>query len=316
MLLLAILATPLLVWWQWYRAYDWWRLHNYTPPVSIVSLASVDTMTPKAKHYFYINLPQQVVNVSAFHSSCPDSEKSIVLGCYHSGERGIYIYNVKDERLTGVEQVTAAHEMLHGAYERLTSNDRKYIDGLTNNFYNTSVHDQRVIDEINLYRKTEPNSVSDEMHSVFGTEIANLPAPLETYYKKYFVNRNAVVNFAAGYQAEFTSRTNQINADDKQLATYKQNIDREESSLNNLLGQLKADRARLDNLRNSDQIFAYNSAVAGFNAEVDAYNIKLNNLQQDIIAYNQLVADRNAVAGELRSLDGAIDTRLTSQPAK
>ena len=36
-----------------------------------------------------------------------------------------YIYNVNDERLNGLKEVTAAHEMLHAAYERLPESDKK-----------------------------------------------------------------------------------------------------------------------------------------------------------------------------------------------
>lgn len=314
-LFMAILAIPFLAWWQRYRIFDYWRLRGYVPPPAISALARTDSMTPKAQHYFYINRPLQVEQVAQFHSDCPDSEKSIVLGCYHGGQNGIFIYAVKDSRLAGVQQVTAAHEMLHAAYERLTSNDRQYVDNLTASYYAT-VKDQRIIDEINLYKKTEPKSVSDEMHSVFGTEIASLPSALANYYSQYFINRATVTSFAGGYQAEFTNRSNQINSDDAQLVQVRASITSQENSLSSLLGQLQSDRSRLDNLRSSGQIGAYNAAVYGFNAEVDNYNQKLSALQNDIDAYNQLVVSRNAIAVELRGLDSAIDTRLTSQHAK
>jgi hypothetical protein len=211
---------------------------------------------------------------------------------------------------------TATHEMLHGAYDRLSTKDRNYVDGLLNDFYNNDEHDQRIIDEINLYKKTEPGQVVNEMHSVFGTEAANLPTALETYYQKYFTNRSTVTAFTDGYQSEFTNRTNQINADDIQLASLKSQISAEEQSLSTQLSQLNSDRARLDSEKNSGQVDAYNSGVASFNGEVDAYNSGVDKLQGDITAYNSLVSSRNAIAGELRSLDNAIDTRLTTQQAK
>jgi len=313
---LAFMAAPLVVWWQWHALYDWWRLHGYSPPVAISTLVSQDAMTSYGKHLFYINHPQLVTGVNGFRKDCPESEQTIVLGCYRPNEDGIYVYNVQDPQLQGIQQVTAAHEMLHGAYDRLSAKDRNYIDGLLNDFYNNDEHDQRIIDEINLYKKTEPNSVTNEMHSVFGTEISSLPAPLETYYQKYFSNRGAVTAFANGYQGEFTSRTNQINADDAQLASLKSQISTQEQSLTDQLNQINTDKARLDSLRNSEQIDAYNSGVTSFNNEVDAYNSGVARLQSDIASYNSLVASRNAIAGELRSLDTAIDTRLTTQSAQ
>jgi hypothetical protein len=313
---LLFIAAPFVVWLQWQALYDWWRLRGYNPPTAISVLADQDTMTAYGRHLFYINHPQLLTGVNDFRTDCPESEQTIVLGCYHPNEDGIYVYSVQDAQLHGVQQVTAAHEMLHAAYDRLGAKDRNHVDGLLNDFYTNDEHDQRIIDEINLYKKTEPNSVTNEMHSVFGTEVANLPTALEAYYQKYFTNRSAVTTFADGYQGEFTSRLNQINADDNQLASLKTQINAEEQSLGGQLSQINTDRARLDSLRNSGQTDAYNNAVASFNGEVDSYNSSINKLQSDIAAYNDLVNARNAVAGELRSLDNAIDTRLTTQSAQ
>lgn len=292
---------------------DWWKLRGYTPPAAIVSLADQDTMNSYTRHAFYVNHPQLLSTVSAFRQACPDSEQTIVLGCYHPGQNGIYIYNVQDPALHGVQQVTAAHEVLHSVYARLSSSDRQQLDNELESYYKNDLHDSRVLAEVKLYQQTEPNDVYDEMSCTFGTEIANLPPALEAYYAKYFTNRQAVVAFEQSYEGEFTKRENIINADDAQLAAMKQQIDSEESSLTNQLNQIEADRARLDQLSSSNQINAYNAGVDSFNAEVDAYNSGVQKLRSDIAAYNQLVQDRNSVAAELRGLQSAIDTRLTTQ---
>ena len=310
---LAILALPVVIWVNHQALLDWWKLRGYNPPPSVVKLSQEDGLTDTARHIFYVNHPLLADSAAAFNQECPQSEQTIVLGCYHSGQNGIAIYNVKDARLGGVQEVTAAHEMLHAAYDRLSSKDKNYIDGLLTDYYAHDLHDQRILNTMNLYKKTEPHDVVDEMHSVFGTEIANLPAPLENYYQRYFTNRSAVANFAAGYQAEFSSRINQINDDDQRLAAMKKQIQAEEQNLQVQQSQLDADRSRLDSLRSSGQIDAFNAAVPGFNVKVAAYNQGVNKLQRDIAAYNQLVNDRNAIASDLRGLQGAIDTRLTTQ---
>lgn len=310
---LVIFVAPLLVWWQWNAIYDWYRLRSYTPSSAIVELARDDTMTAKAKHLLYVNHADLVNEVDAFRADCPENEETIVLGCYHPNESGIYVYNVHDDKLEGVQQVTAAHEMLHAAYERLSDKERGYIDRLLQDYYQNDVHDKRLIDTINAYKKTEPNDVVNEMHSIFGTEIANLPQPLENYYKQYFSKRSAVVVYAAGYENQFTSRINKINAYDAQLAGLKQRINIQQQSLDNQVAQIESDRARLNSLRSSGQIQTYNAAIPGFNAEVGAYNQAINKLRNDIASFNDLVVTRNALAAELRGLDSAIDTRLTTQ---
>jgi len=307
------LAVPLLGWWQWHAVYDWARLRNYIPPTAISELVSQDTMTSYAKHLFYVNHPQIVSGVSEFRKDCPESEQTIVLGCYHPTMDGIYIYNVTDSQLYGIQQVTAAHEMLHGAYNRLSANKRNYINGLLKNFYANDVHDQRIISEINLYKQTEPNSVLDEMHSSFGTEISDLPPALESYYSQYFSNRKTVADFASNYQAAFTNLSNQIKAADAQLTNQKHGIEAEETTLTTQLNQINTDRARLNALSTSGQLDQYNAGVEGFNNEVRSYNAGVSQLQGDIASYNALVDSRNQVASALASLDQAIDTRLQPQ---
>jgi len=206
-LALVVLASPFLVWSKQQAIADWWRLRGYTPPADIVTLAKADMMTDSAKHTLYVNRPQLVANTGTFRQDCTESEQTIVLGCYHSNQNGIYVLAVQDLRLTGVEQVTIAHEMLHAAYGRLSTNERKYINGLLEDYLKQDLHDQRIIDTINTYRKTEPNDLDDEMHSVFGTEAPNLPQVLETYYSRYFTSRSVVVGFAQNYENELLAES-------------------------------------------------------------------------------------------------------------
>lgn len=315
-LALAILAIPFVAYLERESLQDWWLLRGYTPPPAVAQLASEATMTSSATHIFYVNHPEVIDNASAFRQQCTATEQTIVLGCYHGDQRGIYIYDVKDSRLAGVEQVTAAHEMLHAAYDRLEPAEKERVDALLVNFYKTQVKDQRLIDTINSYKKTEPNDVVNEMHSIFGTEVASLPKDLEDYYKQYFSNRLAVVAFSSNYKNEFTKRVNQIEADDAKLKGLKSQIDTEETSLSLQLADLQANRAKLDNLRSSGQIAAYNAEVPVYNAKVNNYNSNIYKLQSDIKAYNELVEARNALASEVRQLDRALSTDLTAEPSQ
>ncbi|HET7827891.1 MAG TPA: hypothetical protein VFK97_03420, partial [Candidatus Saccharimonadales bacterium] len=212
------------------------------------------------------------------------------------------------------EQVTAAHEVLHSVYARLSSADRDKLNGELEDYYKNGLTNQRILAEIKLYQQTEPNDVMDEMSCTFGTEIANLPPALDAYYQRYFANRQAVVNFEQSYESEFSQRENTINADDAQLAQLKAQISAEENNLNAQSSQINSDRAKLNAER--DNPYQYNRDVVSFNQEVDAYNAGVDQLRGEINAYNDLVNRRNAIAEELASLDQAIDTRLTTQSAQ
>jgi flagellar capping protein FliD len=313
LLTLALLSAPFLVWWKAQALTDWYQLRNYSPPQTVSILSTEDAMTPYARHVFYVNHPDIESNAGQFRQDCGTAEKTIILGCYHSDQNGIFLYDVTDPRLAGVEQVTAAHEMLHAAYDRLSSKDRDYVDGLLQDYYKNQLKDQRILDTIDSYRQTEPNDVVNEMHSVFGTEVGNLPAQLENYYKRYFSDRSSVVNFANSYENEFTSREDQIKTYKAQLDQLKASINSQEADLSAQLQQINSDRARLDSQRSSGQIAEYNAGVGAFNQEVNQYNSSVGTLRRTISQYNQLVDDYNSVAKELASLAQSLDSSLQTQ---
>ena len=268
-------------------------------------------MTPYARHLFYLNKPQLISSVTSFRKDCPENEDAIVLGCYHPGEEGIYLYDVKTPDLYGVAQVTAAHEDLHAIYERLSGKERQHVDTLLENYYAHGLTDQRVKDEIGLYKKTEPHSVVNEMHSTFGTEVANLPPALESYYKQYFSDRAAIVAFSNRYEQAFTKRQAEVSQDDKQLASMNRQIDEGQASLQTELKQLNDTQARLKTLLAAGKTTEYNTGVPAYNAQVQSYNVSVTELRAFTGSYNALVRSRNAIAQQLTDLDKALDTRMT-----
>jgi hypothetical protein len=295
---------------------DWFRLLGYTPPQSIQQLASDDTMNSYSRHLFYLNRPQLLSSVASFRSNCPENTNEDVLGCYHSGENGIYIYNVQDPSLQGVAEVTAAHEVLHAIYARLSSSTRSQLDSELESYYLHGLTDTVVKSEIKVYQQTEPNDVYDEMSCTFGTEVAVLPAALNSYYSHYFTNRMAIIAYNDKYRTQFTLRENTINSDDNALATLNQTITNEESHLEVELSQINSEQIKLSGLDNLSHASQYNAAVAVYNTEVNSYDAQVSVLQANIATYNQNVAARNLIAGELTTLDNALNTTLTPKNPK
>jgi len=291
---------------------DWWTLLGYNPPSAVVQLASSDTMTGYARRVFYVNKPQ-IEDKSAFAPNCPSgTEQTVVLGCYHGGQSGIFLLQVTDSRLKGLEQVTAAHETLHALYERLGSGQRQQVDGWLEDFYKTGLHDQTIKMQIDSYRKSEPHSLDDEMNSIIGTEVKQLPAPLENYYRQYFTDRGKVVAYYQNYQAAFTERQRALKTDDAKLTSMKSQIDSLKSQLEADGQKLMSERAQLDSEKAGGQTSDYNGRVPAFNAAVSSYNDKVAQLRDLIASYNKLVGQRNAVALEAQQLV----QEITSQPKK
>lgn len=309
-LLVILVAGNATIWIERQQVADWWQLRNYQAPSAITALATDDTMTDTAKHYFYVNHPL-LESKQAFNVHCADkSEETAVLGCYHGNRQGIYLYAVTDERLNGVRQVTAAHEMLHQAYDRLSSADRKWIDRMLQDYYDHDLRDEAIKTKLDSYRK-QGADILNEMHSIFGTEILNLPLPLENYYKRYFTDRQKIVVYAESYQAEFSRRKEEVVQYDAQLAGLKDRIDANKSELNAKLSELKSREKQINqDVANRNQA-QYDLDVQAYNVLVEAYNKELSSTHSLIEQYNQIVATRNDIAVQEQQLQEALDSRLT-----
>lgn len=304
----AVLAGVITGWSQRWAIHDWWRLRNYKPPATIAKLATDTTMNKSARKLFYVYHPE-IESKERFNEHCRTAEHTIVLGCYVP-TTGIYISDIRDKRLDGVLQVTAAHEMLHAAYDRLEGNEKKRIDELLNGAFK-NLRNKRIRETINDYRQNGADT-TNELHSILATEVRNLPAELEKYYKQYFTDRIKVVSYSEKYEAAFTARKAQLASYDQQLAKLKQQIDVMRSSLAKQASLLSAERAELDSYVAAKNYKAYNAGVTAYNQQVNRYNTAAVNLKNLINTYNDLVAKRNTIALENNELIKAIDNRQST----
>lgn len=308
-LLLCVIAAYIVIWTQRNTLLDWLALRNYAPSSAIAALATRDTMTDKAKHYLYINHPE-INDRTAFNKNCPNnSEQSVVLGCFLGDRQGIHIFNVTAPELKGVQEVTTAHEMLHQAYTRLSTSERKRVDDMLDDFYKHKLTDDAVKQQIELYKKSEPDDLHNEMHSLFGTEVSSLPSNLESYYAQYFTKRSIVAGYYASYQAAFNERKAQIDTYDEQLAEQKPVIDALEKSLKIELAQLDSLKVQLDSAKRDGDYEHYNALVRPYNNSVNQYNADLETLKAKIATYNEIVAARNAIADQEQALQQNLSSK-------
>ncbi len=286
---------------------DWWRLKDYSPSPVISSLATKASMNDEGRHLFYVHYPE-VLNKEDFQGKCDNNEVTIILGCYISHDK-IYIFQVTDKKLEGIEEVTAAHEMLHAAYDRMSPLEKQNVDKILVSTFN-NLHDERLSKTIESYRSVDPTVVPNELHSILGTEVANLPKELEDHYSKYFTDRQKVVSLAVEYENEFTDLEDRIASFDVQLTDLKTQISQQEVDLEQLSSSLQTEKNRLEALSSSPK--EYNKAVPGFNSLVRNYNSRINTLQSLIKQYNDIVSTRNSIAVQQQTLINAIDSRFTT----
>lgn len=283
---------------------DWWVLRSYSPPANIAQLADQTSMINFGRNTFYASQPQ-VEDGDAFNMHCSNlGEKSVVLGCY-SGQK-IYLYNVTDPRLSGVVQVTAAHEMLHAVYERYDASEKSRVDAMIEAEL-PKVTDARLQELIAVYAQSEPGQKLNEMHSILGTEYANLSPELQTYYQQFFGDRTKVVALANAYQSAFTQSQARIAALAAQLEALKNQINANSATLDAQEANIQAENQRLNTLRDSNPS-AYNAAVPGYNQQVSAYNGLVVQTRAMIDQYNQLVVEHNNEATAQNSLYGSLNS--------
>lgn len=285
---------------------DWWRLRGYTPSGEVAQLADQTTMTQRMRDLFYVSDPK-VEDRDAFNADCQTtSEQGKVLGCY--ARQSIFIFNVKDARLAGVKQVTAAHETLHAAYERLDGDMRKKVDAMVTAQADALKNDKKLQDLIALYEKTEPGELKNELHSILGTQYVQLNPDLEAYYKQYFSDRAKVVAYQMQYNAEFDASQTRITDYQRQLETLKPQIDANNADLERRNTEINNESARLDQLRRTD-VDAYNSEVPGFNAKIQEYNRVARATQALVAQYNAIVVKvKNEIALQ-SDLDHSLDSK-------
>ena len=289
---------------------DWWRLRNYSPPSSIVTLSDETTMTPESRHLFYVNHPA-VEDKDAFYKSCQVTEKTAVLGCY-AGNQGIFLLNVQDSQLNGVEEVTAAHEMLHAAYARLGATEKTKIDSLLNQTYQ-QLNDPRLNAKIALYKQSNAD-VTNELHSILGTEEVKLPPALESYYKQYFTDRSKITGYFTAYQSVLTAAQDTYNQYKDQINNTVSQVNANNNELDTQSADLKTQQAQLNSLRDGGDLAAYNSAVDGYNQKVQAFNDLVDQTQGLINQYKSLQVQLNQAANAAQELNQALDGRVTTRP--
>ncbi|MBE9030239.1 hypothetical protein IQ266_10905 [filamentous cyanobacterium LEGE 11480] len=229
----------LLIWANQELLEDWLNVTPRPPSPSIARLATATTMTRSAQRLFYRQSPS-IESQATFLSRCKVPDKAIMLGCYvRRGNVGkIVIQNVTDQRLKGTMEVTAAHELLHAAYEKLRQSERRDL-GRRLSKAAARVKDPRLAKVLKDYRTKDRALYYNELHSHLGTELVDLgDAKLEKYYQRYFTDRQGIVRFAKKSGAVLKKL-------DREAEVLKPEIEQLEATLTQLEQQIKQAEATL-----------------------------------------------------------------------
>ncbi len=313
-LILSLVVLALAVWIFFNRDFviDQLTVWQYKPSADVAAIAERSSMNEKGKFLFYASQPR-VEGRDAFNQHCrKHAEQTAVLGCYSA--RLIYLYNITDPRLDGIKEVTAAHEMLHAAYDRLSSSERERIDGLINTAAQ-SKSNPTIEKKLALYDQTEPGERLNELHSMLGSEAKELPAELETYYAQYFTNRLALVALSEKYEQVFVELEQRQTQLVSELNALAEQINNDNQAYNSRFGQLQEDIAAF-NTKAENGGFSSESQFNAERARLIARQRELSSFRGSIMAnidsYEAKRAELDTLNGTAAGLQDSIDS--TSLP--
>lgn len=267
---------------------------------------------------FYVKASQTEFDDRAeFNRACGSlqNEKTIVIGCYTGKLRRVYVFNVTDPRLDGVRETSLAHEMLHAAYDRLSESERRYVDGLLVAQEKT-ITDPRLKTLIAQYRVSEPGEVVNELHSIFGTEVRQLSPELETYYRRYFTDRTAVVGLKEAYEHVFTALDAEQNALVQQLNAIAADVNKRQAGYTAQLQALNTDIANFNTWTKSRNATRaeYEVRRAGLQSRIADIEKERVGINAQIDSYNTKKATLDALNVQAAGLNHSIDSKLAPGP--
>lgn len=288
---------------------------QYKPSDAIETIAERAELSDHGRFYFYASRPE-VDEASVFNQQCKKQEEhSAILGCYAA--RRIFIYNVANVQLDGIKEVTAAHELLHAAWDRLGKDEKEHLGALLDKAY-TRIGTDELEERMAYYARTQPGERANELHSIIGTETADLGEELESYYKQYFTDRQRIVTFHQNYASLFTQIEQRVKAVEAEMGTLAAQIENGTASYNASVSQLNADINSFNSRAENDGF----SSVAVFNAERNALVTRSDSLEaqrsqinQQVAAYNTLRAELESLSVQSEALNRSIDSSLAPAPA-
>lgn len=242
------------------------------------------------------------------------SEQGHVLGCY-TGDR-IHLFDVTDERIRGIVEVTAAHELLHATYGRLGDGDRNALgEKLRQEFEHLAADDPELRERMSVYEHLSDSAFANELHSVLGTEVSDLPRWLEVHYAQWFKDRGALVASFEEYHTVFVELQSQADALKNEMSTLRDDVERRKVDYDFAVEAFNDDVADFGARNKRSEFAEAPEEFERIRGELESRRLELEQtlegLQADIDRYNAL---RDQLE-ELSEISSELDQQLNSDLA-
>lgn len=289
LIVIALVAAGVFAWVNWQWVDDTFQAFTARPTAEVVRIADRIELTGDGERVFYASHPA-LEEGEAFNESCADvpiAEGDHVLGCY--ADKEIFLFRVTDERLDGVVEVTAAHELLHAVYARFSAGERDTIDAaVAAEYERVTAEDPELAERMSVYDELAGASFANEMFAVMGTEVGGLNERLESTYGRWFADRDVVVSLYDSYHSVFTELQEQADA--------------LEAELDQMFTDIEAQKAQYD-----ADLAQYNADVESFNARNEAYEFS-GNPDEFSRLRNELEQRRSGLNASLESINANVES--------
>ena len=297
LLILVVVVTTIALNREW--LYDYYRGMTYQPSSEMGRIRTDLKLTERGE--FLFNASQPVLSESEeFNSYCREEGNEIaVLGCYTGGS--IYVYNITDEELDGIRELTAAHELLHAGFARMSNEEKAELKPILEQVYAANMDVLQA--DIETYDSAEQ---FEELYVRVGTEVANLPEALEKHYAEVFKDQNAVVAYYDKYNGVFRALQTEMDGLQTEMETINATVEQKTAEYERRVQQLDADIVSFNSCAEvvgcfkSEEEFnvrrgvlvaeqeALESMYYEINGLIDAYNAKVEVYNADVVQGKKL----------------------------
>lgn len=280
--------------------YDFWRGVTFEPSSEVATLREELDLADYGMFLFNASQPA-LSNRDEFNENCrfERNEEEAILGCYSDGN--IYIYNIVDKRLDGVRECTAAHELLHAVWRRMSEDERREFEKALSLVYEQNK--EFLEDELGIYHDDER---MEELYVRAGTEVKNLPAELESHFVKIFRDQDKVVGYYDKYISVFRELEAELDRLKVEMDELEVIIRAKEADYTQRATRLDADIAEFNRCAETAGCFtsqwvfnqrrnvlvneqeALDMLYEDINALVNEYNAKVDQYNEDVLSSNRL----------------------------
>ena len=290
-------------------ALDQLTVWGYQPTAAVQAIDESVQFTDKGMFTFYATKPV-VAESSEFNSKCPRQESgSPILGCYTSEDR-IYLFDINNPQLNGMKEVTAAHEMLHAVWQRMSADEQKRMGVLLTQAYEKTANSE-LRDRMAYYQRTEPDAITNELHSILGTEVSDLGPELETYYAQYFKNRQTILDLHAQYNAVYKSLNAQADTLYASMQSLSSSIESRTKAYDTNVDQLTKDinafneRANSGDFNSIGEFNRQRAALMNRSTQLETERVAIN---ADISRYETMYVEYQQLATQIEGLNNSVDS--------